>query len=168
MVVAVRHVAVWPAAAYHTIALSKLIGSRMKEEEEGDGEANRNIRERRFGSSRRSHLGNRCPTHSLAPWVSHCTSPRWPRPNRLHGEALGGVCQGRPQQSIPTERPAGVKSAVFGAKRPPARAVGGLMISVARLLVVCTRCAFGGGSTKCSTGLPATINTIGGGPVALD
>ena len=89
-------------------------------------------------------------------------------PQVIAGEAPGGVRRGRHQQSIPMERPAGAKSAVFGAKRPPARAVGGLMISVARLLVGCTRCAFGGGSTKCSTGLPETINTIGGGPVALD
>ena len=46
--------------------------------------------------------------------------------------------------------------------------VGGLMISIARLLVGCTCCAFEGGLTKCSIVLPATTNTICGGPVALD
>ena len=46
---------------------------------------NRIIREQRFGSSRRSHLGNHCPAHSHAPWVSYCVSPRCPYPKCLRG-----------------------------------------------------------------------------------
>ena len=46
---------------------------------------NRKMHERRFGSSRRSHLGNRRPAHSHAPWVSYCASPRCPYPKCLRG-----------------------------------------------------------------------------------
>ena len=58
--------------------------------------------------------------------------------------ARGGVQLGRPQQLIPTERPAGVKTSVVGAKRSLARAVGGLILFVARPLVGRTRSAFRG------------------------
>ena len=46
---------------------------------------NRKMHERRFGSSRRSHLGNRRPAHSHAPWVSYRASPRSPYPKCLRG-----------------------------------------------------------------------------------
>ena len=46
---------------------------------------NRKMHERRIGSSRRSHLGNRRPAHSHAPWVSYCASPQCPYPKCLRG-----------------------------------------------------------------------------------
>jgi hypothetical protein len=79
------------------------------------------------GGCEESCIWCREPSGARRGWINivRSASPRRPHALRFPGMARGGVQLGRPQQSIPTERPAGVKTSVFGAKRSLARAVGG-------------------------------------------
>lgn len=74
-------------------------------------------------------------------------------PSLAAPQALGRLqemfVKDRPQQSIPTELPAGAKRPVFGGRRPLLRAVGCLMIIVVHPLVDRTRSTCRGGSRRC-------------------